>query len=226
MTSIINNRVSSSNKSTAYKSASNVILSIYKSRNTILELMKTQGFDITEYDKFSINEIDAMFVNSQLDMLVTRELDNRKTYIKYYLEEKQIRRENLDQIIEDLYVIENVLEKTDSVIIISNDEPNETILAKLVYLYDRDGIFVNIINIQRLQFNILNHRLVPPISIVGEKEVPELMQRLNLKSLSQLPEISRFDPQAMAIGLRPKQVCLIKRNSSTALEYNFYRVCV
>lgn len=226
MTSIINNRVSSSNKSTAYKSASNVILSIYKSRNTILELMKTQGFDITEYDKFSINEIDAMYVNSQLDMLVTREQDNRKTYIKYYLEEKQIRRENLDQIIEDLYVIENVLEKTDSVIIISNDEPNETILAKLVYLYDRDGIFVNIINIQRLQFNILNHRLVPPISIVDEKEVPELMKRLNLKSLSQLPEISRFDPQAMAIGLRPKQVCLIKRNSSTALEYNFYRVCV
>jgi DNA-directed RNA polymerase subunit H (RpoH/RPB5) len=188
--------------------------------------MKTQGFDISEYEKFSINEIDAMYVNAQLDMLVTRASDNRKTYIKYHLDEKQIRRENLDQIIEDLYMIENVLEKTDSVIIISNEEPNETILAKLVYLYDRDGIFVNIINIKRLQFNILNHRLVPPISIVDETEVTGLMQRLNLKSLSQLPEISRFDPQAMAIGLRPKQICLIKRNSSTALEYNFYRVCV
>ena len=206
--------------------ASNRILSIYKSRNTILELMKTQGYDISEYENFSINEIDAMFMNQQLDMLVIRASDNRKTYIKYYLESKQIRRENLDQIIEDLYVIDNILEKNDSVIIICNDEPNDIINAKLVYLFDRDNIFINIINIQRLQFNILKHRLVPPISIVPESDVNNLLNRLNVKSLSQLPEISRFDPQAVAIGLRPKQICEIKRGSSTAMEYNFYRVCV
>lgn len=206
--------------------ASNRILSIYKSRNTILELMKTQGYDISEYENFSINEIDAMFMNQQLDMLVVRTSDNRKTYIKYYLESKQIRRENLDQIIEDLYVIDNILEKNDSVIIICNDEPNDIINAKLVYLFDRDNIFINIINIQRLQFNILKHRLVPPISIVPESDVNNLLNRLNVKSLTQLPEISRFDPQAVAIGLRPNQICEIKRGSSTAMEYNFYRVCV
>ena len=42
----------------------------------------------------------------------------------------------------------------------------------------------------------------------------------------QLPEISRFDPQALALCIRPGDVCKFIRNSSTALEYNYYRICV
>ena len=63
----------------------------------------------------------------------------------------------LDNIIEDLYIIENVLTKQDSLVIIIDDEPNDTILAKVKYLYEREGIFVIIHNIKRLQTNILKH---------------------------------------------------------------------
>ena len=41
-----------------------------------------------------------------------------------------------------------------------------------------------------------------------------------------LPEISRFDPQALSLCLRPKQVIRIDRKSDTALEYKYYRVCI
>ena len=161
---------------------SNRILSIYKSRVNILEILKSQKYDVAEYEEFSINEIDAMNTNSQLDMLVNRESDNSKIYIKYLLNIKQIRRENLGEIIEDLFTTENILSKKDTLLIIANEEPNETILSKCKYLYDHEGVFVVIHNIRRLQFNILNHNLVPEISILNEPEVDELKKKYNLKT--------------------------------------------
>jgi hypothetical protein len=37
------------------------ILSLYKSRKTIIELLEYSGFDADEYTGFNINEIDVMF---------------------------------------------------------------------------------------------------------------------------------------------------------------------
>lgn len=208
----------------------NRITSIYKSRNTILELLDSQEYEVDDYLGFSINEIDAMLTNSQLDMLVNHKTDGRKAYIKYYFTNKQttkqIKPQVLDDIIEDLYSIEEILTPKDTLIIIIDDEPNDTILAKMKYLYDHDGIFVVIHNIQRLQFNILKHVLVPDVNILTEDETEELKKKYSLKTVAQLPEISRFDPQALVIGLRPGQVCRIQRKSITALEYDYFRVCV
>ena len=205
---------------------SNRILSIYKSRMTMIELLNEQYYDVKEYESFSINEIDAMYANSQMDMLLSHESNQTKVYVKYYLTAKQIKPTTLDDIIEDLYVIENVLTKNDTLIIIIEDEPNETILTKVRYLFDHDGIFVVIHNLNRLQFNILKHKLVPECSILTDEEVTALKQEYNINNLSELPEISRFDPQALALCIRPGQVCKFKRNSSTAMHYNYYRLCV
>jgi DNA-directed RNA polymerase subunit H (RpoH/RPB5) len=207
-------------------SSNNRILSIYKSRSTILKLLEKQGYTTSDYSEFSINEIDTMYTNKQLDMLVTNEVDNRKTYVKYYLDSKQIRPQNLDEVIEDLFSVENILTKSDNLVIIIDGEPNDTILARMNYIFNHDGVFVVIHNISRLQYNILEHRLVPPIRILSDAETVSLMKEYNLKNTTQLPEISRFDAQALAISMRPGQVCLIERESLTVMKYNYYRVCV
>jgi DNA-directed RNA polymerase subunit H (RpoH/RPB5) len=191
-----------------------------------LEILESLGYTISDYSGFSINEIDAMFVNQQLDMLVSHKSNTVKTYVKYFLTAKQIRPQNLDVIIEDLFVIENVLTKNDTLVIIIEEEPNDTLISKLKYLFDHDGIFVVVHNIQRLQFNILKHKLVPPTTILTDDEIKELQVKYNLKELTQLPEISRFDPVALAIAMRPGQVCKILRSSATALDYDYYRICV
>jgi len=206
------------------------IISINKSRNTILELLEEQDYNVDDYLGFSINEVDAMLANSQLDMLITHKENGKKVYVKYYFTTKQttrqIKPQTLDDIIEDLYTIEEILTKNDTLIIIIDDEPNDTILNKMRYLYDHDGIYVVLHNIKRLQFNILNHALVPTMTILGETETAEMMKKYNLKDKTQIPEISRFDPQALAICLRPGQICGIERESVTALTYKYYRVCV
>lgn len=205
--------------------SSNRILKIYKSRNTILELLQLRKYNISDYSEFSINEIDAMYSNDQLDMLLSKENGN-KVYVKYYLNSKNIRKENLDTLVEDLFEIENVLTKKDTLIVIVNDEPNDTIVDRMKYLYDHDGIFIVMHNIERLQFNVLNHFLVPYTEILEENEVEALKKEYNLKDVLQLPEISRFDPQALAVCLRPGQVCKLHRKSSTALNAYYYRVCL
>jgi len=207
-------------------SNSNRILSLYKSRKTILEHLDNLDYETKEYVGFSINEIDATYVNKQLDILVNHKSNDKKFYVKYYLDAKQIRPPNLDNIIEDLFVIDNVLTKNDTLIIITEDEPNDTIINKIKYLFDSEGVFVVLHNIHRLQFNLLEHSLVPTAVILKDAEIEEMKKTYNIKSLQQLPEISRFDPQALAICMRPGQVCMIFRKSATALSYTYYRICV
>lgn len=207
-------------------SSNNRVLRIYKSRTTILQLMKSQGYNINDYSEFSINEIDTMYSNKQLDMLVTNENNGQKTYVKYYLDSKQIRPANLDEVIEDLFLVETILTKNDNLVIIVDGEPNETIISKMNYLYDHDGIFVVVHNLSRLQFNILEHTLVPPAKVLSEGETDIIIKKYNLKDTTQLPEISRFDPHAMALSMRPGQVCEFERDSSTAMKYKYYRTCV
>jgi hypothetical protein len=132
----------------------------------------------------------------------------------------------LDDIIEDLFTIESILTKEDTLIIITEDEPNDTIITKLKYLYDHDGIFVVIHNIRRLQYNILNHKLVPECTILQDKDIEDLKKKYNISNKNQLPEISRFDPQALVLCIRPGNVCELKRNSATTMFYKYYRVCV
>ena len=95
-----------------------------------------------------------------------------------------------------------------------------------MYLYEHDGIFIVIHNIKRLQYNILNHFLIPSVDILNEQEVEKLKQKYNLNTLKQLPEISRFDPLALIVHLKPNQVIKLLRKSPTAINTEYYRVCI
>ena len=94
-------------------------------------------------------------------------------------------------------------------------------------LYNNENRFVIVYNLKRLQFNILEHSLVPKVTILTDEEVEEFKKKYNITStFKTMPEISRFDPQAQAICLRPGQICKFIRNSPTSLETPYYRVCI
>jgi DNA-directed RNA polymerase subunit H (RpoH/RPB5) len=210
-----------------------VISQICQSRKIILELMDKQGFDVTGYSNFSVSEVNAMKQNNQLDMLLESksETDGKnlangnKIYIRYYLA-KTIRPANIHEMIDDLFVLTETLKKEDTLYIIIKDNVNETLINELKDIWERDGIFIVIENIKYLQFNILKHILVPEHRIISESEVKTIMTKYNITDKTQFPDISRFDPVARAIGLRPGQVCHIIRPSKTAIQTNYYRICV
>ena len=205
-----------------------LISEIYKSRKIVLELMDNQGYDTTGYSNFSMNEVNSMKQNNQLDMLLETKSDateSKKIYIRFYLA-KTIRPANVNEIIEDLFLLTENLKKSDTLYIIIKDDTNETLINELKHIWEKDGIFIIIENIKRLQFNILKHALVPEHKVMNKNQVREVMIRYNITDLNQIPDISRFDPVARAIGLRPGDVCHIIRPSKTSIKTNYYRTCV
>ena len=200
------------------------ITTIYKSRKNILDILGTNlGFDTSDYLSFSKNEISSMLSTSRLDMHMTNKTTGQRVYVRYSL----MKPPNLGDIIEDLFYIENMLSKNDILIIIVEDEPNDTTTAKMKYLYDEDGIFIVMHNIKRLQFNILKSVYVPKHEVLTKQEIELMKKKYNVvNTVLQLPEISRFDPVALVLCVRPGDVVKITSFSQTAGFYEKYRVCV
>lgn len=214
----------------ATQNTSSLTASIYKSRSVLLELMKSQGYNTSDYSGFSVNEVNTMKTNNQLDMILEKtntanKDDKTKIYIRYYLA-KSLRPANLQEMMDDLFNVEEVLTKNDTLMIIVKDEINETLVNTLKHIWEQDKIFIIIQNLKRLQFNILNHILVPPHRILSDVEVLEVKARYNIMHDGQFPDVSRFDPVAQAIGIRPGHVCEIIRQSKTAISSPYYRICV
>lgn len=214
----------------AAQNTSSLISSVYKSRSILLDLMKMQGYNVDDYEGFSVSEVNTMKTNNQLDMILEKNKVNveekrqSKIYIRYYLA-KSLRPQNLQEMIDDLFNIEEVLTKADTLFIVVKDEVNETLSNALKHIWEQEGIFIVIQNLKRLQFNILKHVLVPPHRVLSVAETLQIRNKYNIMSDNQFPDISRFDPVAQAIGIRPGQVCEILRPSKTAITAPYYRIC-
>jgi len=214
------------------QNSSILISTIFTSRKTILDLMSRQGYNVNEYANFNISEVNSMKQNNQLDMLletseenITPENPKKKIYIRYYLGVRPAPK-NIQEMIDDLFILTETLQKTDTLFIIIKDDPNETLINEMKHIWESENIFIVIESIKRLQFNILDHVLVPSHTILTNTEVNNVMKRYNITDKIQFPDISRFDPVARVIGLRPGQVCKIIRPSKTSIEALYYRICV
>jgi DNA-directed RNA polymerase subunit H (RpoH/RPB5) len=211
------------------QNSSSTISSIYKARNTIIKMMSLQGYNVDEYENFSVNEVNAMYQTQQLDMLLEKKNEKtgkiNKIYITFYLG-KSLRDKNIQEIIDDLFNLEEILTHDDTLMIITKDDINDTITNLLKHIWEQENLFIVIQNIKRLQFNILEHSLVPPHKVLNNEELDEVKRRYNITNNKEFPDISRFDPVAQVIGIRPGQVCEITRPSKTAIEGLYYRICI
>ncbi len=198
---------------------------IYKSREVLLDILKNKrGFDISNHENEGATELRSMWENKQLDMLLENTELNKKIYIKYHLDGK-IKASHIYEYIEDIYEIENTLNPDDELIILTKDNLNDTLKKLLTQIYNNDNKFINVYDINRYLFNILDHEMVPQHIVLNEDEKEEIMKHYYVTDIKKFPEISRFDPVAMAIGVRPKQMVKIIRSSPTAIQTYYYRIC-
>lgn len=237
------------NRMASSTNASKTISRLYNARKNLLDLLMSQGYDVEGYTNFGVNEVNAMFIHKQLDMLVEMKTnkDNKdkdkgkhkkKAYIKFHLE-KMLSTSHINDLIEDLYILgaggeiggmgisananDTVLTDKDVLIIVTRQEV-KTMNQYLNRLF-LQGRFIVLLSLDRLQFNILNHQYVPPHTILSKEESDEIMKKYNVADKSQLPDISRYDPVALALGMRPGDICKIDRASKSAVHSTYYRVC-
>ena len=211
----------------ASQNTSSLISQVYKSRTVILDLMEKQGYNVTDYNGFSVNEVNTMKLNNQLDMLLekgSKDEKVKKIYIRYYLA-KALRPNNLQEMIDDLFNVEEILTKDDTLLIVVKDEINDTLENVIKHIWETDKIFIILQPLKRLQFNILEHVLVPSHRVLTTEETMQIKKKYNIINDEQFPIITRFDPAAQAIGIRPGEVCEIIRPSKTAISAPYYRIC-
>mgnify|MGYP006439151351 FL=1 len=207
-------------------SYSPIVPKIYKSRNILLKILKSRGYDTKDYENFSTADVLAMYnaVPKQLDMLLVNEKSD-KIYIKYHLTTARIKPSHITETIEDLYDLEECLKDKDELIIIGKEKINDNIKNLLLDIYQNHNRFVNVYNLNDYLFNILEHSLVPSHRVLSNEEKKNIYTKFNIINDSNLPEISRFDPVAQVLGIRPGEVCEIERSSKTAITSNYYRIC-
>ena len=206
--------------------SSSLVSQVFKARKTLLEQLGDQGFDVSKYEFASITEVHAMLRNNQLDFTLEKE-NGQKVRVIFHIA-KALRPANLVDYVEQYFDVEQILTPQDSMFIVTNNEPNDTLLKTLNLLWQRDDKrrFVSVNTLQRLQFNILSHQKVPKHIVLSEEEANTTMNKYGIVRPEQIPSISRFDPAAVAVGLRPGQLCRIERTSPTAINSVYYRMCL
>lgn len=211
---------------------SQTVSKIFKSRKIILEQLSKLGYDVSDYDNFSINEIAILSNNKQLDLLLKNPKTNKKVFVKYHLGTK-LRSNHVYDYIEDLFIIDSndddedtILTKNDDLIIITKEKLNDNLTNFLNILYKKDGYYVNVYDYHRYLYNILENELQPEFKLLLDEEKEELKKKYNILHDKQFPEISRFDPVSVIFGIRPGQVFEITRSSPTSIKSKYYRICI
>ena len=211
-------------------SYSPLISKIYKSRSIILDIMKKRGYNVEDYEGFSVSEVHSMNDNGQLDMFLESDSSSKKIYIKYHLETR-LSDKHVYEYLEDLFGEDDdddedkTLKNRDEFIIVSKDKINASTQNLVDKIFKTDDKYINVYNVHDYLFNILDHEMVPNHRILNSEEKNAIIKRYNITKDSEFPEISRFDPVAKVIGIRPGELCEITRSSPMAVKTLYYRLC-
>ena len=67
-------------------SHSDTISTIYRARTNLIDILESRGYDVSDYNEFSIHDVSVMYQNKQLDLLLTRDTDKKKIFVRYFID--------------------------------------------------------------------------------------------------------------------------------------------
>jgi DNA-directed RNA polymerase subunit H (RpoH/RPB5) len=209
---------------------------LYRSRQTLLQILKDKGYNTTPYEKFGPFEIEVMASASKeksLGMKLTRELPEDSTspttcIVEYATQRiknrlpgflTSIMRDDDGNIVFDV--------KKTEVIVITLEAIGDTFNAAALNWWSSYSVRIAFFDAHTLVSNPMEHVLVPKHEVVPEDKHDELLKTYRMKSKTNLP-IIRFHEDIIAriLGLIPGSIVKITRPSPSAGEYVLYRVCV
>ena len=209
---------------------------LYKSRMTLLKLLKDKGYNTKPYEKFGPFEIEKMASGDKekaLNMELTRELPAESTLPTICRVEYAIPRvkNRLAGFLRKLLINEETGEdlidsKTTEVVVITLEAIGDTFHTAALNQWAKKNIRVAFFDAHTLMSNPLEHVLQPKFEVVPDDQHAELLKTYNMKSKTNLP-IIRFheDIVARILGLIPGSIVKITRGSPSAGVYVLYRIC-
>ena len=199
-----------------------IISQYYRAYKTVLEMIEDRNYIVpNEYKEIDDKTFKYLYSNSKLDIFIKNDTDNdNKLFAKFILLNKvkpNFIRELISKIKEEF-----ITEEKDKMLLILKNKPNNSILK---IIKESKYKCCQIFWLNKLQFNITKHSLVPKHIKLNEEEIINLLKKYSLKDRLQLPIINKEDPVIKYYDIIPNSVVKIDRPSKTMGNYEFYR-CV
>lgn len=221
-------------------SKTNSNIHIFRSREVILDMVNRRGYDISDYQQYSLEDMTNMnnsltivsktqkYPPTPFDMVCKHKTEDKYMHVRYFFNAK-LKVQNIETIIKNMIESESFNTDNDEVICITNDKiSNESMFDnQLDGLFKKmeNSYYTQIFQMNKLIINIMQHELVPEHIIIKNDEKQKLLERFDIASFSQLPIILKSDPVAKFIGMRRGDICKIIRPSETSGRYETYRYC-
>jgi DNA-directed RNA polymerase subunit H (RpoH/RPB5) len=211
---------------------------LYRSRLTLLAILKQKGYDTTAYDKFGPFEIESMASvssstgNNPFRMDIKRPADAAtggitQCRVEFIQKVKHKVATYIGKLLDTEEDPTPVDPKTTEVIVLTLEEVGDTFHAAVAREYIERKLRISFFQADTLVNNPANHILVPKHEQVPSSEHTALLEKLICKSKTTLPRILfHKDMQARILGLVPGDIVKITRASPSAGEQVSYRVCV
>lgn len=209
---------------------------LYKSRLTLLKILKEKGYNTKPFEKFGPFEIEKMASNDKekaLNMELTRELPAESPLPSTCRVEYAIPRvkNRLAGFLRKLLVNDETGEdlidaKKTEIIVITLEAIGDTFHTAALNQWAKKSIRISFFDARTLMSNPLDHVLVPKHEIVPEEEHVELMKANYITQKGEIP-IIRFHEDIIArlLGVIPGSIVKITRPSPSAGIYTTYRIC-
>lgn len=222
------------------------IRKLFTARATLLTQLTSLGHMVEKLQSVSPADVDRQFQDKELNFVVSgmtpgAHMKVGDVHVRFHID-KALRHIHIGALVEEFEKMDKFGDKSgflperDTIVLIAKDMPNDSVKAAVSSAWAQKGIYIVVRGLAELQFNVLTHKLVPyhrKLEGPNDLNVQDPHAKMQIKRLynkdgtgkSILPGISRFDPVAKAILMRPGQVCMIIRPSPSAGYYSYYRRC-
>lgn len=193
---------------------------LFRSRQTVLEMIEARGYKINA--SLHINNIEdfkKLFYSKALDFRVESE-GKEPVFVKWLLYIK-IKPKQLKEIIEAA-IEEEFPEVENYKMILISKTKTTTNVEKVVK--EKPFKNVQLFCLKELIFNITKHVFVPKHELLDKEEARRLMESFFVPNLTKFPIMLKTDPISKFYDFKAGDVCRITRYSPTSGEYFSYRV--
>jgi len=191
---------------------------LYKVRNTVLEMLSDRGYIVPDIENISFEEFVIKYNNKNIDIFIDNEIKKEKAYIHFHNEIKNFSKNDLKNIMQN--IISKYNDQNINLILILREKENSAISKELSKdTYKNVEIFLR----KNMVFNVTKHVYVPKHIILTKDEEREVLEKY-YTTKGKLPKMPKSDPIAKYYGMKSEQVCKIIRKSPEVGEYVYYRV--
>lgn len=215
---------------------------IYKSRDTLLDMLRQRGYDVKSLQNYSYDTITLLLENHEqgkfqsdeklsiLDIKLKHPKNDTTIVVKYRLDDKIKKSKPLKKLVASIYKEHELTEKDTLILLVINrilPKPNDknNSVYTLTEEFRQQGKYIQVFGLENLVINISKHIFVPKHVILSDEEVKDLCNHYNIKP-SNLHKILHQDPMAKFIGLRPGQIVKTNTNNPITGISSTYKLCI